>query len=209
MAAISQENLNALCSSINGSAEKYVSDVNTETNKMREAFNEAWVSVSAQELATEIENCIKEVSIKIQDIFRAKDEGMRTSVTNTNNVEGESFNYPGFSFGMPNINLKLNDTLPNGKKGVADGADLTSIEIPMKNLNSAIEADLDSIVNAVRNADAFDNNEQEALTASVTNIKNKLNSVMQELESSLNTRMSGEISQRDALNQANISNLGA
>lgn len=209
MAAIEQGKLNSLCSSINGTAEKYVSDMNNEANKMKEAFNEAWVSQSSKALALEISNCLKELATRIQSTFRDKDETLRVSVNNFNAVETEDINYPGFSFGMPNTDIVLNDTLPNGKVGVADGADLTSIEVPMNNLTSAVEGDLDSIVNTVRSADAFDNNEQEALTASITNIKNKFDSVMQELKGSLNTRMSGEISQRDSLNQANISNLGA
>lgn len=209
MAAIEQGKLNSLCNSINSSAEKYVSDVNNETNKMKEAFNETWVSVSAQTLATEISNCLKEVATSIQTTFKNKDDAIRMSVNNFNAVENEDINYPGFSFGMPNTDITLNQTLPNGKVGVADGADLTSIEVPMNNLTSSVEGDLDSIVNTVKSADAFDNNEQEALTASITNIKNKFDSVMQELKGSLNTRMSGEISQRDSLNQANISNLGA
>lgn len=209
MAAIEQGKLNSLCSSINSSAEKYVSDMNNETNKMKEAFNEAWVSVSAQTLATEISNCLKELATRMQSTFKDKDEAIRMSVNNFNAVESEDINYSGFSFGMPNTEITLNQTLPNGKVGVADGADLTSIEVPMSNLTSAVESDLDSIVNTVKSADAFDNNEQESLTSSITNIKNKFVEVMEELKSSLNTRMSGEISQRDSLNQANISNLGA
>lgn len=209
MAAIEPEKLNSLCNSINDIAQKYVSDINAETNKMKEAFNEAWVSPSAEMLATEISNCLRELATKIQEKFQEKDETLRISVDNFNNIEGTRFGYPGFSFGMPNTDVIINKTLPNGKTGVADGADLTSIEVPMNNLTSAVEADLDSIVNTVRGADAFDNNEQDALTSSVTNIKNKFSQVMQELKSSLSTRMSGEISQRDALNQANISNLGA
>ena len=46
MAAIEQGKLNSLCSSINSSAEKYVSDMTNETNKLKEAFNEAWVSAA-------------------------------------------------------------------------------------------------------------------------------------------------------------------
>lgn len=209
MAAIEQGKLNSLCSSINSSAEKYVSDVNSETNKMKEAFNEAWVSDSARALAKEISDCVKELATRIQTTFKNKDDAIRMSVNNFNAIESEDINYPGFSFGMPNTEIILNQTLPNGKVGVADGADLTSIEVPMNNLTSAVEGDLDSIVNTVKSADAFDNNEQEALTSSVTTIKNRFVEVMEELKSSLNTRMSGEISQRDSLNEANISNLGA
>lgn len=209
MAAINRENVGALCKSINNIAEKYVSDVNNETKNMTEAFNGAWVSDSSKKLAAEISECLNELATRIQSTFREKDEDMRISVDNFNNVELEDINYSGFSFGMPNTKIVLNDTLPNGKVGVADGADLTSIEVPMNNLTSVVEGDLDSIVNTVRSADAFDNNEQEALTASITNIKNRYSEVMQELKGSLNTRMSGEISQRDSLNQANISNLGA
>lgn len=209
MAAINRENVDALCKSINSIAEKYVSDMNDQAQRMKDAFNEAWVSPSAEQLATEISNCLKEVATKICEKFREKDESMRISVLNFNNIEQSDINYPGFTFGMPNTDIIINKTLPNGKIGVADGADLTSIEVPMNNLTSAIEADLDSIVNTVRSADAFDNNEQEALTTSVTTIKNNFSQVMHELDGSLSTRMSGEISQRDALNQANISNLGA
>lgn len=209
MAAIEQGKLDSLCSSITSSAEKYVSDVNSETNNMKEAFNEAWVSVSAQTLATEISNCLKELATSIQTTFKEKDDSIRTSVNNFNAIETEDVNYPGFSFGMPNTEITLNQSLPNGKVGVADGADLTSIEVPMNNLTSAVESDLDTILNTVKSADAFDLNEQEALSSSITTIKNKFVEVMEELKSSLNTRMSGEISQRDSLNQANISNLGA
>lgn len=209
MAAINQENVDLLCKSLNDIGVQYVTDMNDQTQRMKEAFNEAWVSPSAEQLAAEISNCLKEVATKIQEKFNEKDHDMRLSVKNFNNVENSNIIYPGFSFGMPNTEIVLNKTLPNGKIGVADGADLTSIEVPMNNLNSAVETDLNSIVNTVRSADAFDINEQEALTASVTNIKNRFTEVMQELNGSLNTRMSGEISQRDALNQANISNLGA
>lgn len=207
MAAIEQGKLNSLCSSISSTAEKYVSDVTNEVNRMKEAFNEAWVSVSAQTLATEISGCLQELVHSVETTFKSKDDAIRMSVNNFNATEQEDINYPGFAFGIPNTEITLNQTLPNGKVGVADGADLTSIEVPMNNLIGAIEGDLDTILNTVKNADAFDVNEQEALSSSITNIKNKFSEAMEELKSSLSNRMSGEISARDSLDQANISNL--
>lgn len=209
MAAMDQGKLTNMCNSINNEASVYVSNVSTQVTSMVDTFNQNWVSNSAQTLANEISECLSSLADSIQRTFSDKNEAIRVSVQNFNQTEDESISYSGFSFGKPNVSLQLNGTLPNGKKGVADGADLDTINQPMKMLIDKVSASLDQIRSTVSSADAFDNAEQQALTNSINTIKNNFVEKMTELKSSLQNRMSSEISTRDNLDKTNIENLSA
>ena len=74
-------------------------------------------------------------------------------------------------------------------------------------MTESINGVLTEIVNTVKSADAFDTDEQSALTDAVNNAKNTFNGAMGELTSSLSTRLEGEQSTRQELNTTNISNL--
>lgn len=209
MAAMDQGKLNNMCKQINDEASTYVSNVNSQVTSMVDTFNQNWVSNSAQTLANEISECLSSLADSITRTFSDKNEAIRMSVQNFNQTEDESISYSGFSFGKPNVSLQLNSTLPNGKKGVADGADLDTINTPMKMLIDKVSTSLDQIRTTVSSADAFDNAEQQALTNSINNIKNTFVENMSELKNSLQTRMSSEISTRDSLDKTNIENLSA
>ena len=207
MAAMDQVKLSTMCSNINGKAGEYEQSVTSGVNALADVFNSNWCSASAAKLGDEISTCLGELAIAITQRFSQKNASVASAVTNFNSVEGENIHYPGFSFGTPTTTLSLNATLPNGKVGVAEGADLSTISEPMTTLVSNIDSALDGVCTAVSTSDAFDSAEVEALTTSVNNIKSTFDTHMEELKSSLSTRMSGEIAQRDALNQANQQNL--
>ena len=207
MAAMDQGKLSRMCSSINNTASDYVTQVGNSVTELTNAFNENWISNSSKDLANEITECLNTLATSITDTFSSKNESIKVSVNNFNSVEAENISYPGFAFGKPNTTLNLAAALPNGKVGVADGADIGTINDPMKRMVERITSLLDNIVNTVRGADAFDVEEQTALTTAVSNIKAKFEAGMQELENSLATRMSNEISVRDQLNATNKSNL--
>lgn len=204
MAAMDQGKLTSLCSKLNQEASNYVSQVSSDTTKIVEEFNRNWVSNAAQNLATEIENCLTSLTTDISNTFNNKNEGISIAVANFNTVEEESISYPGFSFGNPNVGMSLNKTLPNGKVGVADGADISSISTPMKTLVSRVNTVLSNISSAVSSCDAFDSDEVNALTNAMTKYQTTFEESMQELENSLSSRMSGEIAQRDSLNKTNV-----
>lgn len=209
MAAMDQAKLDAMCGSINSAAENYVSQVTNSVINLGDVFNENWISNSSKSLAAEITDCLNSLAEKITGTFSAKNDSISAAVSNFNIIENESISYSGFSFGKPNTEMNLNVTLPNGKVGVADNADISTVNNPMHTLVTSVNSILDEIVNKVQNADAFDADEQASLTTGVTNIKNKFNEEMTELEESLKTRMSGEISERDKLNSANKGHLEA
>lgn len=205
MAAMDQFKLDDMCKKINGSAQSYVSNVNASIKELEGKFNELWVSNSSRELANEISGCVSSLGDEIIRVFSNKNDSIRFAVQNFNSQEKEDIRYGGFSFGKPNVTISLNNTLPNGKVGVADGADLDSINVPMNTMVQKVDSNLDEIKLAVRGSDAFDSNEQEALNTSIDRIKTSFNNSMNELKNSLATRMSGEISSRDSLNRANQS----
>ncbi len=209
MAAMDQGKLNSMCSSINSAASDYAANVTTAVNQLQGTFNNDWISNSSKSLATEIATCVDELVRNIAQTFSNRNDAIRVSVNNFNSVENENISYPGFTFGTPSAGAlnELNSTLPNGKVGVAEGADLNTINSDFTTFVSRIDDTLNNIMSTVQNADAFDSNEQQALTTSVTNIKNKFNSTMDTLKGELNTRVSSEISTRDQLNATNISNL--
>ncbi len=209
MAAMDQGKLNSMCASINSAAGDYEARVTNAVNTLQQTFNNNWISNSSKSLANEIATCVDELVRNVKQVFTNRDDAIRASVNNFNSVENESISYPGFTFGTPSTGAlnSLNNTLPNGKVGVAEGADLNTINNDFTTFVSQVDDTLNNIVTTVQNADAFDSSEQQALTSSVTTIKNNFNSSMDTLKSQLNTRVSSEISTRDQLNQTNISNL--
>lgn len=207
MAAMDQEKLTSMCTSINSSAASYVSSVSAQVSSLLEIFNNSWVSPSAQAVATEITGCLTALTDSITNTFAAQNEAIAVSVSNFNATEETQISYSGFSFGKPNVTLTLNATLPSGKVGVADGADLNTINTPVTTLVANIDSTLDSISSTVSSADAFDAGEQSALTQAIATIKANFNSKMQELTSSLATRMSGESETRATLDETNQANL--
>lgn len=209
MAAMDQAKLNNMCAKINSSAQSYVSNVNASVKELEGKFNELWVSNSSKELASEISNCISELGDSVVKVFSSKNEGIKSAVQNFNSIEEENIRYSGFSFGKPNATISLNNTLPNGKVGVADGADLDSINVPMTTMVNKVDSNLDEIKSAVSSSDAFDSNEQEGLNSSIERIKNNFNNAINELKNSLSTRMSGEIEARNNLDKTNSEILGS
>jgi len=207
MAAMDQDKLNAMVASINTCATNYLSSVNTQVSSLLETFNASWVSPAAQTLATEISGCLSNLADSITNTFAAQNEAIAVSVNNFNATEDTNISYSGFSFEKPTTDLTLNATLPSGKVGVADGADLNTINTPVMTLVANINSTLDNISSTVSGADAFDAVEQGALTQAVNTIKTNFDTGMQELTTSLESRMSGEIEERDALNAANEANL--
>ena len=203
MAAMDQGKLNVMCTKINNSAEEYVTQVGSLVNELRDAFNNNWVSTSSRELVLEISECLDSLSNEIIRIFGTKNDEIAKAVANFNMVEQENISYPGFSFSKPAVAIELNATLPSGMVGVAEGADLDSINGPMTNFVTNVTNIIGSIVTAIQNAEAFSGEEQQALAASINNIKTSFNSEMNELANSLRTRMSEEIDARSNLENAN------
>lgn len=208
MAAMDQGKLNTMVSEINSCADEYERVLIAQSKQMLDAFNNNWVSNSSRKLATEIKSCLDSLATCISTVFNNKNEDIRTSVLNFNSIESENITYTGFSFGIPSVNLELNQTLPNGKVGVSDNADLKAINVPMENLVVGVTNVLDTIVNKVKAADALDAEEQEALTQRILNIKSDFNKEMEDRKSELTTRMQGEISAREELRNVNLGNLG-
>ena len=205
MAAMDQSKLSNMCTQINGSAEDYMQQVKSSATELADQFNQYWVSRSSKDLVREIVECLNSLATAVTSTFREKNDGIVTAVKNFNQVEKEHIIYPGFRFGRPDTNMNINNTLPNGKVGVADGANLESINGPMKTMVERINSILDSVVSTVRSADALDIEEQESLTQGVQKIKNHFDTEMAQLQESLESRMSGEIAERDSLNQTNKS----
>ena len=202
MAAMDQGKLNMMCSKINNSAEEYVTQVGSLVNELKDAFNNNWVSTSSRELVAEISECLDSLSNEIIRVFGTKNDEIAKAVANFNMVEQENISYPGFSFSKPAVAIELNATLPSGMVGVAEGADLDSINVPMNNFVTNVNNIIGSISTAIQNADAFSGEEQQALAASI-NIKTSFNSEMNELANSLRTRMTEEIDARSNLENAN------
>ena len=209
MAAMDQQKLNTMCTQINNSADKYVNCVSSEVKNLLDAFNNNWVSKSSQMLASEIQECLTSLATAVTNTFSGKNTDIKNSVSNFNMIENENIVYSGFAFGRPTTSLTLNTTLPNGKVGVADGAELKAINDPMTSLITSVTDVLGDVKKAVVNSDAFSDAEQNALATAVENIKSAFVNNMNELKESLATRMSGEIDARAQLDRANISNLGA
>ena len=51
MAAMDQAKLSSMCSNVNSAAGQYVSGVNSDVEKLTDAFNQAWVSQSSKQEA--------------------------------------------------------------------------------------------------------------------------------------------------------------
>ena len=204
MAAMDSSKLATMCSAINGKAGEYDSTVTAGSKSLVESFNSNWVSNASKTLAGEIKEVVDKLADSIFNTFSSMNDAISTSVTNFNNVEDESINYPGFSFSKPNFDATLANTLPNGKVGVADGADVNTVANPINNMTQSINSVLGEIVSTVKSADAFDGAEQEVLTSAVSNAQSKFNEAMGELTSSLSTRLEGEQSTRQELNTTNI-----
>lgn len=209
MAAINQTNLNSMASAINNCASNYELTMTTEAKNMLDAFNNNWISPSAQELATEIQTCLESVENAIVNIFSTKSEEITNVVKNFNMVENESIAFSGFSFGKPTIDMTLNATLPNGKVGMNDEADLSTINNPMEKLTTSVVGILNEIANKVQTADALDNDEQAALTQRLNSIKSDFEMKMNELKDSLSSRIQQEIDIRNHMKKVNLDNLSA
>jgi hypothetical protein len=202
-----QGKLSSMCASINGAAEDYVGQVKASASELASAFNENWVSNSSKALVSEIRECLNSLANAITSVFSEKNNDISNAVRLFNSVENENISYSGFNFGKPDTTMNINNTLPNNKVGVADGADLNTINVPMNNMVNRINSILDGIASRVKSADALDIEEQSALTDSINKIKNHFDTEMKELEQSLKDRMSNEIMERDKLQSVNVSNL--
>ena len=197
MAAMDQTKLTNMCNSLNNSANDYVAQVKNSAVELANKFNENWVSNNSRKLASEITECLNSLADAVTNTFSDKNRNIADAVARFNAVEDESISYAGFTFGKPDTTISVGATLPNGKVGVADGADLSSINVPMKTMVEKVNAVMDDIVSKVNSADALDMAEQEALTYSVQRIKAHFDTEMNELAQSLESRMSGEIMERD------------
>jgi len=209
MAAMNQDNLNSMVKLINVEASNYVVGVESAVRDFLKTFNETWVSNAAQELATQIHETLDLLANNITTTFANKNDGIKTSVINYNMREKENLSYSGFSFSKPNTDLTLGAALPNGKRGVADNADLNSLNGPMNTLVAKVTDVLDKIIVDVQNADAFDKAEETALVDSVKRIQTGFVTSMEEIKIALSQRMGKEIADNEALDAANISNLSA
>lgn len=209
MAAIDESKLKGLCETINSASNDYVQSINNAISGITDAFNQNWVSTSARELAAEISQCIDSLTTAITKTFEEKSDAIKISVENINREENEAIGYIGFTMAKPsNINITLNATLPNGKIGLSDNADIyNAINTPMNGLKANVDSALSSINDKVRTSDAFDANEQEALTTSINNIKNAFMEKMEELNASLKTRLEAEQNSRNTLDSINRENL--
>ncbi|MBQ6495186.1 MAG: hypothetical protein IJI49_04210 [Bacilli bacterium] len=203
MAAMDQSKLTSMCTSLKEAASDYEEQIVLDAKQIVEEFNENWVSNSARSLANEIGEKIKLLETDIASKFNEKSAEIRRAVANFNLVEGESINYPGFNFGIPSISMELAATLNGGKLGVKEGADISSIETPMQTLIDNVKKTLENILTTVKSCDAFDSDEVTSLTNSVNKIKSDFETDMETLKSSLTTRMSREISERETLEKAN------
>lgn len=210
MAAINQDNLSSMVSSVKSALTTYETSLNSAVGKLLAAFNESWVSDEAQSLATEVAGCVTSLVTNIATTMDSKDAAIKAAVNGFNLDEGTNITYSGFSPApTPSVNLTLNDKLPNGKVGVADNADLTTIETPMDTLVTDVNSVLSTLESTVSQADAFDDVSATALSDSFTSIKNTFKNGMDGLKESFRTRMSGEISKRDAGDTIIRASLGA
>ena len=203
MAAMDSAKLQNMCNAINNYSNDYVTRFTNSVKEINNVFNQNWVSNSSRELTQEISECLASLAQEISKTFSSKNEEIQKAVSNFSMIEQENIYYPGFSFAIPSSAITLNQTLPNGKTGVAENADLNTINAPMTNMVNSINSILDGILSTVRAADAFSEAEQQALSQSITNIKNAFNNEMDELKKSLETRMNEEIETRNQLNAAN------
>lgn len=199
MAALDNDLLSTMCVTIQSKADAYVNNVNSSMKTLLQTMNRCWVSNAAQELATEIENCVNTLTNDIANVFNTKNEQIKAAVQAIATEEQENMYYTGFTFSVPSFSMKLNPTLPNGKKGVADGVDLNTINAPVVALISQIDSSLDGIVEAVTKTDAFSTAEQNALATSISTIKSTFDRGMDVLKSSLATRVNGEIDAKTKL----------
>lgn len=203
MAAMDQGKLTNMCTALNEAASEYASNIVSDAASVVEEFNKNWVSNAARKLSGEIGEKIALLEADIASEFNGKNAAIRAAVSNFNRMEEENISYKGFNFGKPEISMDLGATLPSGKVGVAEGADLNSIANPMKTLIKNVNVTLENISSTVKTCDAFDSAEINALTSGVEKIKSAFETGMQGLISSLESRMGEEIQARDSLNNAN------
>ena len=208
MAAMDQAKLDNMCTKINGKADEYVSTMNAEVKNLLKTFNENWVSNESRKLATEIKDCLDSISDSLVNTFSAKNSDIKSAVSVFNSEESENITYSGFEFTKPSIDLTLNETLPNEKVGVADNADLNTIQTPVKTLITNINDILDGISSTVASIDAFSINEQNALTTAISDIKTTFAENMEtNVTTPLSSRMSEEISKRETSDKIIIDRL--
>lgn len=208
MAKMEQSKLTQLCNSINNASDSYVRNVGSAVRELADTFNNNWCSSAAKKLGEEISEKLSEVATSVTNVFNGLNDALKTNVENFKTTEEEyNINYPGFSFGTPNTKLELHEKLPDGYVGVAEGADLQTINGAMKKITVQINSSLEQVYSAAQNSQALDTSEMNALRQSINKIKNSFSEGMRELEASLNTRMSGEIASRDELDRVNVENL--
>lgn len=203
MAAMDSAKLQNMCNAINNFSNDYVTKFTNSVKEITNVFNTNWVSNSSRELVKEISDCLDSLAQEITHTFSVKNDEISKAVKNFAMIEQESIYYPGFSFAKPSSAITLNNALPNGKTGVADNANLDTINAPMQNMVASINDILDGILRTVTAADAFSDAEQQALARSIQNIRTAFNNEMDELKKSLETRMNEEIETRNKLNAAN------
>ena len=209
MAAMDQQKLNTMCTQINNSFERYANCISTEATNLVEVFNTNWVSNASKQLFNGIQEVLNHNSNTLSSLFAKVNEGIDYSVYNFNITENENIVYSGISFKASVLSATLNDTLPNGKLGVADGADLNIIKEPIDKLVGETVEELDNIKKTVINCDAFSDAEQEALISGVEKQKSIFINDMNAVKDAVSKCMAQEVSDHADLDRANIGNLGA
>ena len=182
-------------------------DVPGALKDLETLFNAKWASNSSREFAEEVLNCAISLVDSVSNVFTSLGDTISKNVSNFNTVEKEELVFDGFKAQKPTLSITINETLPNGKKGVLDGADLNTLVGPIDKLYTNATADLDEIVKYVCNSDAFDIDEQTALSNTITGIKTKFVQAISELKTSMKTRVSNEIATRSTLDTTNVQNL--
>ena len=208
MAAMDQAKLSSMCSNVNSAAGQYVSGVNSDVEKLTDAFNQAWVSQSSKQEAVKITTTLSQLAQGIQSVFASKNEDIANHVSAFNSLENESISYQGFTFGTPNVTVTLNATLPNGKVGVADGASIEAITNPFDTLVANVETNLNQVSSSVKSSDAFDDKEQAAMTSGIEKTVTNFVNAMAQIKQSVRQAFQQEEQTRtsyDATAESNLS----
>lgn len=209
MAAISRENLTYMTSRINNNSGECKTIIEAGAKNMLDTFNNNWITPSAQELATEIQTSLQDLNEAMLNFFSVLEGKINSVIKLHNQVENDNINYQNIEFQKTIINLTLNSTLPNGKVGVMENVDLSTINKPLDNLKNNLIDELHQLVNTINSIDVFNSHEQNQLEQGINSLINKLNSEMIDLENSLKTRLQQEISLRAQMKKINESNLSA
>ncbi len=205
--AIKQDQLDNLTADVNTENSSLADEVLAKWNDIITWYNNNWCSAKAKECVDEVKTAVMGVWGNYVDSIKKQSDGVRAAISNESGTEGEEFTFNGFTVPTIDLSTAINEKLPDGGKGKAEGADINDLDKKVEELKSLIESHSKGVTAVTEGNSALDSSIMSALVSSVAGIGTSFVNLFTKLAESAATRFANEQSHRVEMADVNKSNV--